>query len=700
VTNLSPATALTGDAASDRSHLLNVEQLSIEYLGVPRVLAVDGVSLSVERGERVGIVGESGSGKSTLVNALVGFVEPPGRAYGGGIWFDGVDLLQAAPSVLRTLRGKSIGMIFQDPLGSLNPVYTVGRQVLEAIQVHSPGKTKGELTDKARSLLAEVGVPEVARRMNQYPHEFSGGMCQRVAIAMALANDPSLVIADEPTSSLDVTTQRSVLELLLRESEERSASTIIVTHDLGVVSEFAQRVVVMYAGVVMEEGPVRTVFHQPQHPYTRALLDAIPRLDDPRSRRLNAIPGALPRPGDVVPGCPFEPRCFVGNGREICRTVRPLPTAVSEEVSVACHFPQPRPGAPPSVAQTDMPDQVNARLQPALQVVGLTKRFRLGKSASGRQTTFTAVDDVSFSIATGEFLGLVGESGSGKTTLARMILGLTPVDGGSLRFRGEPLRSGKRGERAGRVQAVFQDPGESLNPRMTVRSIVAEPIQLARGSPAQVLDIRVRELLEQVSVGVDRATAHPGELSGGQRQRVAIARAIATKPPVLVFDEAVSNLDVSVRAQVLNLINDLRAELGVSALFITHDLSVARRVCDRVLVMYRGKIVETANADELFLRPRHPYSINLIASVPSADPDHTTWRASDRSPRPAEGDTLADGCAYAPLCPRRQEKCWQAPPELLPENGDHRVACYFPEIPSIESEPGDRDETRNGPATG
>ncbi len=549
MTNLSRVAALKGDAAADRVPLLSVQRLSIEYLGAPRVLAVDGVSLSIERGERVGIVGESGSGKSTLVNALVGFVEPPGRAYGAGIWFEGVDLLKAPPSVLRGLRGKSIGMIFQDPLGSLNPVYTVGRQVVEALQVHSSGQTKGELINKARGLLAEVGVPEVARRMNQYPHEFSGGMCQRVAIAMALANDPTLVIADEPTSSLDVTTQRSVLELMLRESEERSASTIIVTHDLGVVSEFAQRVVVMYAGAVMEEGPVRTVFHTPQHPYTRALLDAIPRLDDPTSRRLNAIPGSLPRPGEIVAGCPFEPRCFVGNGREICRTTRPLSTAVSDDVSVACHFPEQRPAPKLSVVEVQMPAQAHQDREPALQVVGLTKRFRLGKSASGRNTTFAAVDDVSFSIAPGEFLGLVGESGSGKTTLARMILGLTPLDDGIVRFRGEPLRSGKRGERAGRIQAVFQDPGESLNPRMTVRTIVAEPLRLARTAPAQVLDIRVRELLEQVSVGVDRAMAYPAELSGGQRQRVAIARAIATTPPVLVFDEAVSNLDVSVRAK-------------------------------------------------------------------------------------------------------------------------------------------------------
>jgi peptide/nickel transport system ATP-binding protein len=682
LTDVSRVAAPKGDAAPARAALLSVERLSVEYVGVPRVLAVDGVSLSVDRGERVGIVGESGSGKSTLVNALVGFVEPPGQAYGGGIWFEGVDLLKAPQSALRSLRGKDIGMIFQDPLGSLNPVYTVGRQVLEALEVHSSGKTKGELVSKAQGLLAEVGVPDVARRMNQYPHEFSGGMCQRVAIAMALANDPTLVIADEPTSSLDVTTQRSVLELLLRESEERSASTIIVTHDLGVVSEFAQRVVVMYAGVVMEEGPVRTVFHQPQHPYTRALLDAIPRLDDPSNRRLNAIPGSLPRPGEVMAGCPFEPRCFVGNGREICRKVRPLPTAVSADVSVACHFPAPRPAAQPSAGQAEMADQGRQDRQPALEVNALTKRFRLGKSAGGRRSTFAAVDDVSFSIAPGEFLGLVGESGSGKTTLARMILGLTPVDAGSVLFRGQPLGSGKRGERAGRVQAVFQDPGESLDPRMTVRAIVAEPLRLARTAPAQVLDLRVRELLEQVSVGVDRARAYPVELSGGQRQRVAIARAIATTPPVLVFDEAVSNLDVSVRAQVLNLINDLRAQLGVSALFITHDLSVARRVCDRVLVMYRGKIVETADAEELFLRPRHPYSISLIASVPSADPDHTTWRAAERSPRQAEAEGPAEGCPYAPLCPKRKGECLQAAPELLPENGDHRVACYFPEIPS------------------
>ncbi len=445
MTDLSRVAEPKDAAAPGRPPLLNVEHLSIEYVGVVPILAVDDVSLSVERGERVGIVGESGSGKSTLVNTLVGFVEPPGRASGGGIWFEGDDLLKASPSVLRGLRGRSIGMIFQDPLGSLNPVYTVGRQVLEALKVHSSGETKSELIDKAQGLLAEVGVPEVARRMNQYPHEFSGGMCQRVAIAMALANDPTLVIADEPTSSLDVTTQRSVLELLLRESEQRSASTIIVTHDLGVVSEFAQRVVVMYAGVVMEEGPVRTVFHEPQHPYTRALLDAIPRMDDPRNRRLNAIPGSLPRPGEVVAGCPFEPRCFVGNGREICRTVRPLPKAVSEDVSVACHFPEPRPAVPSSAAQTRVSSKAHEDSQPALQVVGLTKRFRLGKSNSGHKSVFAAVDDVSFSIAPGEFLGLVGESGSGKTTLARMILGLTPVDGGTICFSRPTVRFGETG---------------------------------------------------------------------------------------------------------------------------------------------------------------------------------------------------------------------------------------------------------------
>jgi peptide/nickel transport system ATP-binding protein len=570
-------------------------------------------------------------------------------------------------------------MVFQDPLGSLNPVYTIGRQVVEALAVHSPGAPKAGLMDKAKHLLSGVGVPDVARRIHQYPHAFSGGMCQRVVIAMALANNPPLIVADEPTSALDVTTQRSVLELLLAVSEERATSTVIVTHDLGVVNGFAQRVVVMYAGAVMEEGPVGTIFRTPQHPYTRALLDSIPRLGDTRGKRLNSIPGSLPRPGEKLSGCLFEPRCFVGHGREICRTVRPVPTQVSDMVSVACHFAEPRPATPPASGSASAPGQVRSTEPPVLELAGLTKRYKLGKRVHGGHRTFAAVDDVSFSIAPGEFLGLVGESGSGKTSIARLILGLTPLDDGEVLFRGQRLQSGKRGERAGRIQVVFQDPGESLNPRMSVRSIVAEPLKLARNTGPQAIDKRVSELLEQVAVGVQRASSYPSGLSGGQRQRVALARAIATFPPVLIFDEAVSSLDVSVRAQVLNLINDLREELGVAALFISHDLSVVRRVCDRVVVLYKGKVVESALADELFGQPRHPYTVNLIASVPSADPD-AAGSLIGGNPRLAPGELIEDapGCPYAPSCQNRQELCWKTSPELLPEGLGHRVACHFP----------------------
>ncbi len=679
--------------------ILSVEDLVVDF-PTPggMVRAVDGTSLQVRKGQRIGIVGESGSGKSTLALAILGLLEPPGLVTGGRILFDGSDLTTASEDELRAVRGGKIAMIFQDALGSLNPVLTIGRQLCEAILLHQT-TTQTEATAKAIELLREVDLPSPELGIHQYPHEFSGGMRQRVMIAMALACNPALLIADEPTTALDVTTQAGVIDLLMALSTRRQLAVIFVTHDLGIIAGFAEDVLVMYAGAPMEYGPVDDIFYRSRHPYTHSLMAAIPRITDARGRQLRSIPGTLPSPGTVLRGCRFQPRCFLSHGRGECSEVRPAFDLWQADARAACHFADEMRrvvSRESPLAESEVPAVTDsswrapeAEVGLLLEVGGLTKTYAGRMAGSRRRRGVRAVDDASFFVAPGESLGLVGESGSGKTTLARLLLGLTPRDVGDIALLGSPLpRSRRRLTKAlrGRVQMVFQDPADSLDPMMTVGQIIGEPLRLLKGWRLRDFGVRIEELIDLVGLARDHKARRPGALSGGEKQRVAIARALATEPKLVVCDEAVSSLDVSVRAQILNLLMELQRRLGVSYLYISHDLSVVRHICDRVIVMYAGHFVEAADADSLFHRPQHPYTVALLSAVPVADPAQERRRARIRlEGEPPDVTKPVRGCIFRSRCWKAQEICATESPGLLEHVPGHWSACHFPEVAQEEA---------------
>jgi peptide/nickel transport system ATP-binding protein len=687
-------------AESGETTVLSIDDLLVEYPihgGIVR--AVDRTALDIRRGHRVAVVGESGSGKSTLALAVLGLLEPPGRISGGSIRLGELELAGASDDVLRGVRGGRISMIFQDALGSLNPVKTIEFQLVEAIRQHT--ELSGDAArQRAISLLAEVGVPSPATRLGQYPHEFSGGMRQRVMIAMALASDPEVLIADEPTTALDVTTQASVIDLLVRLSEERELAVLLITHDLGIVAGFAQDVLVMYAGAPVEYGPTDRVFADPGHPYTQALMAAVPRLGDERGTELASIPGSLPRADAIPPGCRFEARCAIGRGRDLCRTERPAFDIRDPGRLVACHFED-------EARQTAREESVDVRVRPPVSddvpplvtITDLAKDYRARGGSTFKRRYLRAVDGVAFDIRPGESLGLVGESGSGKSTVARLLLGLTERTSGQVTLEGRSLEATRRGglarEHRGRVQMVFQDPADSLDPLMTVNSIVAEPLHLLRGAERASAAGRVPELLALVGLPADFGKRRPLQLSGGQRQRVAIARALATSPALIVCDEAVSSLDVSVRAQILNLLRDLQERLGLAYLFISHDLSTVRHVCDRVVVMYGGQFVEVAAADQLFRAPQHPYTIALLSAVP--EPDPAVERNRKRIMLEGEPPDLTApiaGCVFASRCWKAEERCRVESPVLDEHAPHHRSACHFPENTTTSS----HDHARGEPS--
>ncbi len=674
----------TAGRAEPLAPILTIDDLVVDFpLGPRTVRAVDGLSFSIRPGQRLGVVGESGSGKSTVAMAVLGLLEPPGRVGGGTIKLGDLELTGADDDVLRSVRGGRIAMIFQDALGSLNPVKTIGYQLIEAIRLHTPAG-KQEAVERAVELLAEVGVQTPRARLDQYPHEFSGGMRQRVMIAVALASDPELLIADEPTTALDVTTQANVIDLLHGLSVERQMAVMLITHDLGVIAGFAEDVLVMYAGAPVEYGAVDEVFERAGHPYTQALIAAVPHLDDPRAETLPSIPGVLPRADAIPPGCRFAPRCRLGHDRELCRTTRPSFDMSDPATRTACHFTEESRATAIAARRDATALGATAVGDELLSVRELAKNYRVRGVSGSRKRFLRAVEDVSFSIRAGESLGLVGESGSGKSTVARLLLGLTPRMQGEVDFEGRSLEARKGGlarEQRGRVQMIFQDPGDSLDPLMTIEQIIAEPLLLLDRREARRQRGRVPELLELVGLEPDYGKRRPLQLSGGQRQRVAIARALATDPALLVCDEAVSSLDVSVRAQILNLLMSLQRRLGLSYLFISHDLSTLRHVCDRVAVMYGGQFVEVAEADEIFASPQHPYTIALLSAVPIPDP----VRERERHRIRLEGE-LPDltqplpGCVFASRCFKAQEKCRVERPPLLERGGNgHLSACHFPE---------------------
>jgi len=657
--------------------LLEVAGLTVEFAteaGIVR--AVDGLDLRVAPGEVLGLVGESGSGKSVTALAIMGLLPmPAARIVAGSVQFAGADLLRLDRTALRRLRGAAVSMIFQEPMTSLNPVLTVGHQMTETIIAHERLGLRAA-RERAIDLLAKVGIAAPVRRMAEYPHRLSGGTRQRVMIAMALACGPKLLIADEPTTALDVTIQAQILDLLRALQSEFRMAVLLITHNLGVVAEFADRLTVMYAGRAMEEGPVEQVFAAPVHPYTIGLMASMPPLER-RMVRLAAIPGVIPTGAAMPPGCRFAPRC--AHAMPQCSEAVPELRAVAPGRASSCL----RNGEfDPSLAIAgESPRGVAAAApsdEPLLTVDDLSKRFSVGGEGLLRRRAgvIHAVDAVSFSVRPRETLALVGESGCGKTTTAQLVLGLYSPSAGRVLFDGVDVSGAHAGRRG--LQIVFQDPAGSLDPRMITGEIIAEPLAIlgwARGAR----DRRVRELLDLVGLPADSAARYPHEFSGGQRQRIAIARALAPAPKLIVCDEPVSALDVSIQAQILNLLHDLQDEFGLAYLFISHDLGVVRQVADRVAVMYLGRIVEVADADRLFLGPRHPYTQALLAAVPSIARGRQARRAAAGGDVP---DPLArpSGCGFRTRCPRATELCGTQEPALEPVGAaSHLVACHFRE---------------------
>ncbi len=645
--------------------VLAIRSLAVTFSGAGRpVPAVRGVDLTVHEGEVLGIVGESGSGKSVTALAAAGLL-PPNARITGSVRLSGEEVVGAPPVLLRRLRGQDIGVIFQDPSTTLNPLLPVGRQITEGEVAH--GRLgAADAPARAEALLREVEIADPANRARQYPHQFSGGMRQRAVIAMAMAGRPKLIIADEPTTALDVTVQAQVLDLLARRQKETGAAVVLITHDLGVVAEVAHRVAVMYGGRIVETGTVREIFSHPRHPYTAALLRSAPRIDA-TAGRLDPIPGQPPTPTDLPPGCSFSPRCALGAERDRCRAEEPALRQLGPGRSAACHFAEelaaPAPSAPATAAPPSMAEGAAA---PLLTVENLVVHFPIRAGLLRRVVrTVRAVDGVSLSIAPGETLGLVGESGCGKTTTGRAIMGLVPMSGGRITFDGAVISGLGRGALRPvrrRMQYVFQDPYSSLNPMLTVGDAIAEPLRI-HGLYDEMGGARwIARLFEMVGLSPSVAHRLPREFSGGQKQRIGIARALALRPQLLILDEPVASLDVSIQAQIVNLLQDLQRELRLAYLFIAHDLSVVKHISDRVAVMYLGRIVEESTKPVLYRSPVHPYTQALLSAVPV--PEVSTGSRQriilqGEIPNPA---APPPGCHFHPRCFRADALCATVPP--------------------------------------
>jgi len=677
-------------AETQTAPVLSVRNLTVDFAGAGRAVpVVRGVDFDVYANEVLCIVGESGSGKSVTSLAVTGLLPPTARA-SGSVVMNGVEVIGAEPETLRQMRGRDVGFIFQDPTTTLNPVLPVGRQITEGQVAHGL-LARSAANDRAVELLREVDIADPEGRVTQFPHQFSGGMRQRAVIAMAMAGRPQLIIADEPTTALDVTVQAQVLAVLARRQAETGSAVILITHDLGVVAEVADRVAVMYAGRIVETASVAEIFRNPRHPYTRALLKSVPRIDG-SSGRLDPIPGQPPVASALPSGCAFHPRCALANGRAPCIETEPALRMVGAGQLAACHFAEetPRADAPASVHVTA--GAAPAPAEPLLVVDDLKVHFPVKSSILRRTIGWVrAVDGVSLSVRPGETVSLVGESGCGKTTTGRTIMGLLHATGGDVRFAGKSVVGLERGDmRVARrqMQYIFQDPYASLNPVLTVAEIVAEPLRIHGLFDEAGGEGWIGELFDMVGLSRTMLTRYPSEFSGGQKQRIGIARALALKPKLLILDEPVAALDVSIQAQVINLLQDLQKELGLAYLFIAHNLSVVRHISDRVAVMYLGRIVEEASRDDLYERPTHPYTQSLLSAAPVPDPaQRNSWRRivlQGEIPNPAKPPS---GCTFHPRCFRATAKCREVAPVLMPYAGQSTtVSCHHagPLLPTPE----------------
>jgi peptide/nickel transport system ATP-binding protein len=676
--------------------LLQIEDLRTDIkLKHATVHAVDGISLHVSPGETLGIVGESGCGKTMTALSIMNLLPTGGRIAGGSIRLEDTEISQLSDEKLRRIRGNEIGMIFQDPLTSLNPTMTVGKQIAEAVLLHRD-VNREQAMERAAEVLDLVGLPRAKERINEYPHQFSGGMRQRVMIAMALACEPKLLIADEPTTALDVTIQKQILELIDDLRHRLGMAVILVTHDLGVIAGRADRVAVMYAGKIAEKSSTTGLFANPRHPYTEALFHALPDKAAETRERLLSIPGLPPDLTSPPPGCRFAPRCRYATDR--CRAEEPVLRGEQPEHQFACFYPvgSAERGELPVLTATDArpePVIIAPAAETLLEVSHLVKDFPVTKGAvlQRRVGSVSAVADVSFDIPRGQTLGLVGESGCGKTTIGRLLVGLDKPTAGQIHFQGKDMSktTGRayRHERR-KIQFMFQDSYSSLDPRMRAGTILREPLVVQNIGNRAEQRKKVLEMLDHVGLPASALDRYPHEFSGGQRQRLGFARALILSPELIVADEPVSALDVSIQAQVLNLMRDLQREFGLTYLFISHDLAVVRYLSTQIGVMYLGKLVEIGPADEVYLTPAHPYTRGLIDSAPVADP----LAEQAKEERGVRGELPSaihppSGCRFRTRCPLAQEICAEVEPPVtsFSVNG-HAAACHFPLQPVVTAE--------------
>ncbi len=662
--------------------LLQVDDLSVDIkLSRSVVHPVGNVSFSIEAGETLGLVGESGCGKSMTGLSIMRLLPGGGHVVGGSIKLDGRELVTLSDHEIRSVRGNDIGMIFQDSLTSLNPTMNIGDQIAEPFQLHREA-TKAEALDRAAEMLGLVGFPQPKSHLDTYPHQLSGGQRQRVMIAIALACDPKVLIADEPTTALDVTIQAQILALLDDLKARLGMAILLITHDMGVVAGRADRVNVMYAGRIVETAHTSPLFKHMRHPYTQALLGSIPKLTQDPEIELFSIPGIPPDLTAPPPGCRFAPRCRYATDK--CVADEPPLSPDGRGHSYACWHPVEGP-ADAAVGVRRSPVDLTDRPGPVLVLESLVREYPITSGMILQRATASvkAVSDVSFSVGRGETFGLVGESGCGKTTLGKLVVGLEVPDGGRVVFEDTDLSSlSSRAFRRFRrdIQMMFQDPIGSLDPRMRVGAVLREPMEIQGIGNRRSQDAVVRELLSEVGLPANAVERFPHEFSGGQRQRIGLARVLTLSPKLIVADEPVSALDVSIRSQVLNLMKRLQDTHGMTYLVISHDLAVVKYLSDRIGVMYLGKLVETGSADDIYERAVHHYTAGLVATIPEPDPD----RERSKSAVPIKGELPSavdppSGCRFRTRCPAAGDICAVEEPELRAfGSGGHLAACHFP----------------------
>jgi peptide/nickel transport system ATP-binding protein len=666
--------ALDASGRLGETVVLDAAHVDVSYnvRGTDR-LAVRDVSFQIGRRESFGLVGESGSGKTTVALAVTRYLARNGRVSAGSITVNGQDVASLGQHDLRLLRARTVSMVYQEPGRALNPSIKVGRQVAEVFEI--AGLSRSDAAGRAEEALRTVQISDPGRVLRSYPHQLSGGMLQRVVIAMALGAEPNLLILDEPTTALDATVEAEILELISSLREEFSTAILFISHNLAVIAKMCERVGVMYAGELVEEGSAREVFEQPRHPYTVGLLRCIPRRGQRKDHgRLDTIPGFLPAPGEVPAGCVFAQRCALADDR--CRTESPPPYPVGQDRTARCHHHEQAPTLPRATPEDVRLPAPESDAAPVISLRGVAKTYTV------RNDKVPALVDVDLDLYLGETLGLVGESGSGKTTLARVLVGLTPPDAGSsLELEGRalaPLAAKRSREQLKGMQIIFQNPDSALNRRHSVRHLIDRSLTKLAGLSGAAREQSLQEIVRSVRMEPRHLGLRPSQLSGGLKQRVAIARAFAGKPSVLVCDEPTSALDVSVQAAILNLLADLQAKERVTYLFISHDLGVVRYLADRIAVLYLGRVMEYANAEAVFTGPHHPYTEALLSAVPSLDgAPRERIILSGEIPSPAQPPS---GCVFHTRCPRRLSSgiCESTEPPLAEVEPGHSMRCHIP----------------------